>query len=188
MGLYDVSSELELIREKTNESKVIYFGHSLGSAMGLIYSSVRNKEASEYLKCMVLLAAPSYFLYPKSPIFSFKLLGHLAEVNKFIEKMRQIKKSVLGYCGNIAYWKSFANVTIDSSHFQNLHAYVSGIFICCKRVCLDLLWIYACRNRCSMCNFFERNKLTHCFRPFSAMMQLFIPTTSRGKLCFISYN
>jgi pimeloyl-ACP methyl ester carboxylesterase len=61
MGLYDVSSEIDLIRKKTNGSKIIYFGHSLGSAIGLVYSSLKPDEAKNYLKSMILAAPSSYF-------------------------------------------------------------------------------------------------------------------------------
>ncbi|XP_068906493.1 lipase 1-like isoform X3 [Tenebrio molitor] len=72
MGLYDVSAEIKLIREKTNGRKVIFFGHSLGSAIGLVYSSLKVEEAKNYLKSMILLAPPCYFEHVTSVIILFK--------------------------------------------------------------------------------------------------------------------
>ncbi|XP_063923589.1 lipase member J-like isoform X2 [Zophobas morio] len=71
MGLYDVTSELELIQSKTNGSQVIFFGHSLGSAIGLIYSALKPIQASKYLKTMILLATPAYFEHGTSLVFLF---------------------------------------------------------------------------------------------------------------------
>ncbi|RZC36685.1 Abhydro lipase domain containing protein, partial [Asbolus verrucosus] len=65
IGLYDVSSEIEFIRKKTNGMKIIYIGHSLGSGVGLVYASLKSDQARAYLKSMILLAPPCY-------------LGHIA--------------------------------------------------------------------------------------------------------------
>ena len=80
MGLYDVTSELELIQSKTNGSQVIFFGHSLGSAIGLIYSALKPIQASKYLKTMILLATPAYFEHGTSLVFLFIRLSSYIKV------------------------------------------------------------------------------------------------------------
>jgi alpha-beta hydrolase superfamily lysophospholipase len=84
MGLYDVSAEIKLIREKTNGRKVIFFGHSLGSAIGLVYSSLKVKEAKNYLKSMILLAPPCYFEHVTSVIILFKHFVPVLEVDNYV--------------------------------------------------------------------------------------------------------
>jgi lysosomal acid lipase/cholesteryl ester hydrolase len=79
MGLYDVSAEIKLIREKTNGAKVIFIGHSLGSAIGLVYSSLKVEEAKNYLKSMILLAPPCYFEHVTNVVVLFKHFGPVLE-------------------------------------------------------------------------------------------------------------
>lgn len=80
MGIHDVSSEVKFINRMTNGSKVIFFGHSLGSTIGLIYSSMKPVEADNYIKSMILLATPCYFEYGTSLIYLFKNFVPLLEV------------------------------------------------------------------------------------------------------------
>lgn len=50
-GVYDVPATLEFITEKIgNFSRVIFIGYSLGTTVGFVYSSVRNKHAEKFLK------------------------------------------------------------------------------------------------------------------------------------------
>lgn len=129
MGVYDVSSELKLIRKKTNRSKVIYFGHSLGSNIGLIYSSVKPEEASNYLKSMILLAPPAFFGHGTSLIYIFKDFAPLIQVSlapitsNFIELF-------LGFYGSFVCRKSFFNTANSITNFKNFFTFVSYFFVC----------------------------------------------------------
>ncbi|RZC42363.1 Abhydro lipase domain containing protein, partial [Asbolus verrucosus] len=80
IGLYDVSSEVKFIREKSNGMKIIFMGHSLGSAAGLVYASLKSNEAAAYLKSMILLATSCYFEHTTSAITIFKGSGLILKV------------------------------------------------------------------------------------------------------------
>jgi pimeloyl-ACP methyl ester carboxylesterase len=94
MGLYDVSAEIKLIREKSNGAKVIFIGHSLGSAIGLVYSSLKVEEAKNYLKSMILLAPPCYFEHVTNVVVLFKHFGPILEVNMLFLHFLQIIVSI----------------------------------------------------------------------------------------------
>lgn len=66
---------LHLIANKTeNKDKIIYVGHSLGTALGLIYASEFPDEAKSLVKLFVLLS-PSYKLgNMKSPYKHFRTM------------------------------------------------------------------------------------------------------------------
>lgn len=56
MGYYDNHAIVNYIRKNTNESGIVYLGHSLGTTNGLIYASLRREESMRFIKYMVLLA------------------------------------------------------------------------------------------------------------------------------------
>lgn len=80
IGIYDVSSEINLIRKKTNNSKITYFGHSLGSVAGLVYASMKPAEAGQFLDSMILIAPASFFKYPNELLRVFKGKSHYIKV------------------------------------------------------------------------------------------------------------
>ncbi|XP_063923395.1 lysosomal acid lipase/cholesteryl ester hydrolase-like [Zophobas morio] len=86
MALYDVSAELRHISEKTNNSKIIFIGHSLGSGVGLMYASLQSEEAKNYLHTMILLAPPAYFTYATSIVAVLKPFAAILErLSKFLQ-------------------------------------------------------------------------------------------------------
>ncbi|RZC39095.1 Abhydro lipase domain containing protein, partial [Asbolus verrucosus] len=71
IGIYDISSQIKLIRSKINNSKISFIGHSMGTTTGLIYSSMHSLEAKNSINAFALLAIPVYFKYATSAIKYF---------------------------------------------------------------------------------------------------------------------
>lgn len=68
MGIYDLPAVLEFITKKTKRpGEIIYVGHSLGTTMFFIYSSV-FKSANTMVSKMVALAPAVYMNHVRSPI------------------------------------------------------------------------------------------------------------------------
>ena len=87
MGIYDVSSELELIREKTNNSQITYFGHSLCGTIGLVYASLKSFDAAKYLKNMVLVTPATTMQSPTITYGIGKILFPILEVCDHVTKL-----------------------------------------------------------------------------------------------------
>ncbi|KAJ3659718.1 hypothetical protein Zmor_011392 [Zophobas morio] len=93
MGIYDVSSELELIREKTNNSQVTYFGHSLGGTIGLVYASLKSFDAVKYLKNMILVTPATTMQFPTITYGIGKILFPILE---FVTNILQSGSPLIG--------------------------------------------------------------------------------------------
>lgn len=63
MGLFDLSSQIELIRSLTNNSKIIFVGHSMGTTVGLIYASLKPREAEESISTFIYVAPTCFYKY-----------------------------------------------------------------------------------------------------------------------------
>lgn len=80
---------LQLVaRESGNKSNIIYIGHSLGTALGLIYASEFPDEAESLVKLFILLS-PSYKLgNMKSPYRHFRTMFPTVRVSFLILSLR----------------------------------------------------------------------------------------------------
>lgn len=68
MGIYDVPASLNYVANVTNKSgDIIYIGHSMGTTMFFIYSSIFPKQA-QMVKIMVAFAPVAYMTHLRSPI------------------------------------------------------------------------------------------------------------------------
>ncbi|KAJ8915897.1 hypothetical protein NQ315_015510 [Exocentrus adspersus] len=59
MGIYDLSSTLQLVMKVCNK-KAIYVGHSVGATVGYVYGITKSIDAQSYLKGMISLAPIAY--------------------------------------------------------------------------------------------------------------------------------
>jgi predicted alpha/beta hydrolase len=66
MGLFDIPSQIDLIKKKTKDSQIIYVGHSMGSTSGLIYASLKSQQVKTSIKAFIFMAMPCYFEYSTS--------------------------------------------------------------------------------------------------------------------------
>ncbi|RZC37904.1 Abhydrolase 1 domain containing protein, partial [Asbolus verrucosus] len=60
MGYYDNYATIGYIKTKTQVSKIIYLGFSMGGTLGLIYACLRPHEAAQSIEVMINLATPNY--------------------------------------------------------------------------------------------------------------------------------
>lgn len=68
MGKYDLPAVLTFIGEQTNKTgEIIYIGHSMGTTMFFVYSSL-YKNATRTVKMMVALAPVAFMSEVQSPI------------------------------------------------------------------------------------------------------------------------
>lgn len=67
MGTHDLPAVLKFVGEKTKKKgQIIYIGHSMGTTMFFVYSSLFN--ATENVELMAALAPVSYMSDVQSPI------------------------------------------------------------------------------------------------------------------------
>jgi lysosomal acid lipase/cholesteryl ester hydrolase len=71
IGVFDIASQIELIKNKTNNSKIIFIGHSMGSNSGLIYAALKNRDAEASVKIFILMALPCYFEHNSNALVQF---------------------------------------------------------------------------------------------------------------------
>jgi pimeloyl-ACP methyl ester carboxylesterase len=72
-----------VIRQETNNSKVIFIGYSMAGTEALIYASVKPEKAEQYVDCFILMAPISAMKHFAS---LFKYLLYMMEpfeVNKY---------------------------------------------------------------------------------------------------------
>lgn len=68
MGIHDLPASLNYVSNITNKGgEIIYIGHSMGTTMFFIFSSILPKEAS-LIKVMVAFAPVAYMTHMKTPI------------------------------------------------------------------------------------------------------------------------
>ncbi|KAK9720509.1 alpha/beta-hydrolase lipase region [Popillia japonica] len=68
MGIYDLPAALNYVSNiNTQNGKIIYIGHSMGTTMFFIYSSLFPKEASQ-IEVMVAFAPVAYMTHLRSPV------------------------------------------------------------------------------------------------------------------------
>lgn len=86
---YDVPAMLRFVSHETgNKGNIIYIGHSLGTALGLIYASEFPEESKSLLSLLVLLS-PSYKLgNMKSPYRHFRTMFPSVRVRGLIINRR----------------------------------------------------------------------------------------------------
>lgn len=83
MGLYDITALLGYIEKYTNKSKeTIYIGHSMGTTMFLVFSSLLP-NISKKVKAMVALAPVAFLSHVRSP------LRFLAPMAKQVESLTE---------------------------------------------------------------------------------------------------
>lgn len=72
MGIYDLPAAIEYVSNITRRSgQIIYIGHSMGTTMFFVFSSVMPDFASKHIKAMVALAPVANLTDIKSPIKYF---------------------------------------------------------------------------------------------------------------------
>jgi lysosomal acid lipase/cholesteryl ester hydrolase len=69
VGVFDIPSQIDLIKRVTKSSNIIFIGHSQGSTSGLIYAAVKNQHAKNSVKLFIFMAMPCYFQHGSSPEF-----------------------------------------------------------------------------------------------------------------------
>ncbi|RZC32270.1 Abhydrolase 1 domain containing protein, partial [Asbolus verrucosus] len=62
IATYDFEVQFELIRNETNNSRIIYVGYSMSATEALIYASLKPEEAQNFIKSFILIAPTSKFL------------------------------------------------------------------------------------------------------------------------------
>lgn len=68
MGMHDLPAALYHVSNITDKpGEIIYIGHSMGTTMFFVLSSI-NPEAAKYVKLMIALAPIAYMTHIKSPI------------------------------------------------------------------------------------------------------------------------
>jgi lysosomal acid lipase/cholesteryl ester hydrolase len=85
IALYDFDVQFDVIRQETNNSKVIFIGYSMAGTEALIYASVKPEKAEQYVDCFILMAPISamkhfaslfkYLLYVMEPFEKMFRLG-----------------------------------------------------------------------------------------------------------------
>lgn len=81
MGMYDLPAVFEFVAKKTQrKGEIIYIGHSMGTSMFFVYSSI-YKDAKDYVKKMIALAPVAYMGHVKSPIKYLAPFANNIEVN-----------------------------------------------------------------------------------------------------------
>ncbi|RZC37634.1 Abhydrolase 1 domain containing protein [Asbolus verrucosus] len=80
MGFYDNPAAVNYIRTKTQVSKIIYLGFSMGSTSGLIYASMRPHEAAESIEVMINMTPVTFLKYINNFLVYFYPLIYLMEV------------------------------------------------------------------------------------------------------------
>ncbi|KRT84017.1 hydrolase, partial [Oryctes borbonicus] len=118
MGIYDLPASLNYVSNITKQGgEIIYIGHSMGTTMFFIFSSMFPKEAS-LIKIMVAFAPVAYMTHLKSPVRYFApfskdmewLARHLG-VNEFLPNGRILK--LLSYeCELLKYAKEICENVI----------------------------------------------------------------------------
>ncbi|KAJ3640682.1 hypothetical protein Zmor_027228 [Zophobas morio] len=76
IGYYDNHASIKYVKEHTGGSKIIYVGYSLGATSGTVYASIRDKDAADSVKLMVLMTPTSHSQFNctsflKYPFFIF---------------------------------------------------------------------------------------------------------------------
>lgn len=66
IAMFDLPSQIDLIRSKNGGEKLIFIGHSMGSTVALIYASFKPKEAEKNVQVFINMATPCYFQYLQS--------------------------------------------------------------------------------------------------------------------------
>ncbi|CAH1370512.1 unnamed protein product [Tenebrio molitor] len=61
VAVYDIPSQIDLMKRVTKSSNIIFIGHSQGSSSGLIYAALKNQHAKNSIKLFILMALPCYF-------------------------------------------------------------------------------------------------------------------------------
>lgn len=91
---------LNLIAQETgNKGNIIYIGHSLGTALGLMYGAEFPDEAKSLVRLFILLS-PSYKLgNMKSPYRHFRTMFPTVRVNKLLKAV--IKWLSQFFLGNV---------------------------------------------------------------------------------------
>lgn len=68
MALHDLPAEINYILNHTNQSKVSYIGHSMGTTMFFAMAASKPDYASQTIKAMFALAPVAYVEHMRSPI------------------------------------------------------------------------------------------------------------------------
>lgn len=91
MGIYDLPAALNYVSNiNTQNGKIIYIGHSMGTTMFFIYSSLFPKEASQ-IEVMVAFAPVAYMTHLRSPV------RYLAPFSKDFEVSYGYKNVISSY-------------------------------------------------------------------------------------------
>ena len=81
MGIRDLPSVLSYVANVTGKGgEIVYVGHSMGTTMFFVYSSVLKEEA-KVVKAMVALAPVAYMTHLRSPIRYIAPWTHNIEVS-----------------------------------------------------------------------------------------------------------
>lgn len=76
MAIYDLPACIDFIATRTGEKgNLIYVGHSMGTTISYIYSTVKRKHAEDNVKAIISLAPVAYM---KNVMGAFRLLAPLA--------------------------------------------------------------------------------------------------------------
>jgi pimeloyl-ACP methyl ester carboxylesterase len=67
MGVYDIPTEIDWILNTTNHKKLFYIGHSMGTTMFYVMTTMRP-EYNDKVQFMVSLAPVAFVENVKSPI------------------------------------------------------------------------------------------------------------------------
>uniref|UniRef100_A0AAR5P6G4 Lipase n=1 Tax=Dendroctonus ponderosae TaxID=77166 RepID=A0AAR5P6G4_DENPD len=76
MAIYDLPACIDFVANRTGEKgNLIYVGHSMGTTISYIYSTVKRKHAEDNVKAIISLAPVAYM---KNVMGAFRLLAPLA--------------------------------------------------------------------------------------------------------------
>lgn len=68
IGVYDLSTALQLAKNISGADKITFISHSAGSTSALIYASLHKVEAKDTVNLFITMAPVTYFIHPKLPI------------------------------------------------------------------------------------------------------------------------
>lgn len=75
MGYYDLPAVIDVIINTTNQTEIVYIGHSMGTTMFYVMASSRP-EYNKKIKASFSLAPVAYIHHQKSPIIKFIQIFH----------------------------------------------------------------------------------------------------------------
>ncbi|KAL1139606.1 hypothetical protein AAG570_006588 [Ranatra chinensis] len=113
MGVYDLPAEINYILGKTNQSKLYYIGHSMGTTMMYVLLSVKP-EYNNKIRLFVSLSPVAYMSHMRSTLFRvlYGPLGQLlsqAGLHEFIPNSEMVTEMASQLCKSQAITQSICS-------------------------------------------------------------------------------